>query len=265
MLACELGIGKTRAADVFAREADANDFPFAGAAVARWATLHRSGPFRSCSRHVRKRPPSNVHPRLASVQSQLLRLLPSCPLRKPPSSPASCRPQRQSRPPSRIFDAVARTLGLASEHGPCVLVLTLDRADPASLELVHSSIDEITPPSPARATCAQDGPAERSARARARPPNATAHPPRLTSPRRPLPWNALLARRARAVPGLFTHSEGTPFFMTELALQLRVNEATRSAPHRRSRRRARVVAHTRGRARCICSRRALVRGRGYLS
>jgi DNA-binding winged helix-turn-helix (wHTH) protein len=148
VLTGEAGIGKSRVAEVLAREAGTN------VAVA-WAYCRELGetpplwPFVEILRAVLARVPredSTFGPRFQALVPELARLLPelvssaeSAAL-QPEAADAFTKPV----PKHRLFDAITRALSLVSEHEPWLLIFDdLHRADPASLELIHYFLSEL--------------------------------------------------------------------------------------------------------------------------
>ena len=229
----EPGIGKTRAIEMVAREAEGD-----GLLVA-WGHCREAGdtpplwPFAQITRSLLARVPfDTLAVRLGSASVDLARLLPEL-------SSARAAEHGERHDPGvlhghagrhRMIDALSRTFALVAEQVPCVLVLDdLQRADAASLELLRYLIDELAHARVALLASLRPAPieqtgthlayvlghrnCERVALERLREQDVRTY------------VGALLedpqGRFGRAV---FAQSEGNPFFMVELARQLRDGE-----------------------------------------
>jgi eukaryotic-like serine/threonine-protein kinase len=236
VLTGEAGIGKTRMVEMLEREAT-----LAGVLVA-WGHCREAGdtpplwPFAQLARELLARlPDAAIATRLGGAARELARLLPelACAAEAARETDAASHdPDGMAR--HRIFDAVTRLFTLATEQLPCLLVLDdLHRADPASLELLRYWIDELP-----RSRVLLVGTARRLEHGAG--PAAAAHLPYVLGHRNctrialdPLSEAEVAAYVAAVVddPGgalghaVFAKSEGNPFYMTELARQLRDGEA----------------------------------------
>jgi eukaryotic-like serine/threonine-protein kinase len=142
----EPGIGKTRSVEMLEREALANGV------LVGWGYCRETGdtpplwPFAQLARDVLARfPIALLGEQLGAAAAELSRLLPELGAVQPPEltkTPAKLAYDRAGK--HRIFDAITRLFALASEHTACMLVLDdLHRADSASLELLRYWIDEL--------------------------------------------------------------------------------------------------------------------------
>ena len=231
LLTGEPGIGKTRAAEVFGAEASSLGLPVAWGYCREVGDTPPLWPFTELLRAlITQTRLDGTHVRFAELMPQLTRLLPelatSLGTRANTPAGSSHVPARKHR----IFDAIARTLVLAGERAPCLLVLDdLHRADPASLELLNYLLDEL-PRTRLLLVAALRNKTGVVSEALARVlghRNAT----RIALPRLS---EAHVGRYLGAVLGhvddslsraVYARSEGNPFFMTELARQLRLSES----------------------------------------
>lgn len=143
LLTGESGIGKSRVAEMLAREAASTNVPVAWAYCRELGETPPLWPFTELLRAVLPGVPredDTYAPHFQALVPELARLLPEL-----GSRANSAMSQREAaaaviKPVAkqRLFDAVARALAFVSEHEPCLLILDdLHRADPASLELIH--------------------------------------------------------------------------------------------------------------------------------
>jgi len=225
VLSGEAGIGKTRVVEVLAREAAASGLPVAwgfcrevGDAPALW-------PLTQIARELIQK--LGLDPAL--LRPELRQLLPD--LHEPQAEPAGpgCSMVDAHTSKHRIFDAIAQVLSLAAERSPCLLILDdLHRADPASLEFLHYFVDELAGTRTALfATLRSDEPTgphfsyvighrntRRIALSRLSHDEVASYLGALVGEERPALAHAL-----------FVKSEGNPFFMTELARQVKDAES----------------------------------------
>lgn len=233
LLTGEPGIGKTRAAEVLGGEAAGYGLPVAWGYCREVGDTPPLWPFVHLLREVIAQAPLDMsEPRFASLLPELSRLLPElAQVARLESQSNLAAVGAGPNGKHRIFDAISRTLTLASEQVPCVLVLDdLHRADPASLELLSYFIDEI--PRTRLLVIAtlrnKSGPAPDTLARVLGHRNAT----RISLPRlsEQHVGSYLEAVFGSATPELrravFTNSEGNPFFMTEVARQLRLHEGS---------------------------------------
>jgi DNA-binding winged helix-turn-helix (wHTH) protein len=147
VLTGEPGIGKTRVAEMLAREASAANVPVAWAYCRELGDTPPLWPFAGLLRDVLARPLRDAisqDPRFLELIPELARLLPELPS-------TDTKPRRETTEPfiklaskHRVFDAVTRALALAAEHTPYLLIVDdLHRADAASLELLHYFLAEL--------------------------------------------------------------------------------------------------------------------------
>ncbi|HTU57933.1 MAG TPA: AAA family ATPase [Polyangiales bacterium] len=221
VLSGEAGIGKTRVVEVLAREAAASGLPVAwgycrevGDAPALW-------PLTQIARELIHK--LGLDPAL--LRPELRQLLPD--LQEQAAEPAGrgCSIVDAHTSKHRIFDAIAGVLTLAAERSPCLLILDdLHRADPASLEFLHYFVDELASTRTALfATLRSDEPTgphfsyvighrntRRIALSRLSHDEVASYLGALVGEERPALAHAL-----------FVKSEGNPFFMTELARQIK--------------------------------------------
>lgn len=134
----------------------------------------------------------------------------------------------------RSFDALLRTLTLAAERTPLVLVLDdLHRADAASLELLNLLLDEIARSRLLVIATLRSAPGRRTPRPDTSLPQVLGHRncERIALERLGMEEvTAYVAavlddRDGRLGRAVFAKSEGNPFFMTELARQLEDGDA----------------------------------------
>lgn len=220
VLAGEAGIGKTRVVEVLAREVSASGLPVAwgycrevGDAPALW-------PLTQLVRDLIVKlelDPAQLHPELRQLLPDLQGLPPML------EAPGCNGDTLASK--HRIFDAIARVLTMAAERAPCLLILDdLHRADPASLEFLRYFVDELASTRTALfATLRSEEPigqhfsyvlghrnTRRVSLGRLSEDEVASYLGALVGEERP--------EHARA---LFIKSEGNPFFMTELARQIK--------------------------------------------
>jgi len=232
LLTGEPGIGKTRAAEVFSREVRARGLPVA------WGHCREAGdtpplwPFAELVRDLAAQQRFDAaDPRWLALQPRLRRLLPELHDATRAAGPdeADAGSGKLSHK-HRIFDAITRTLTLAAEGGACLLVLDdLHRADPASLELLEYFVDAIArtrillvaglrPNTGARVDTASRVLGHRNA--------TRIELPRLGEAHVGAYLDAVLGGAGSSLRrSVFAHSEGNPFFMVELARQLRLSES----------------------------------------
>ena len=230
LLTGEAGIGKTRVAEVFGREAAGTGLPVAWGYCREVGETPPLWPFANLLRElIAQVPLAMSESRFASMLPELSRLLPELARASSPASPVANGGGFNSK--HRIFDAISRLLSIASEQAPCVLVLdNLHRADPASLELLSYFIDEI--PRTRLVVVAT----LRNKTGTGRLPEALARVlghrnatrislPRLSEVHVGAYLEAILGSASTELRrAVFTNSEGNPFFMTELARQFRLSE-----------------------------------------
>jgi predicted ATPase len=236
VLTGEPGVGKTRVAETLAREATGLGFPVAwgycrelGHTSPLWAV---SGLLRSL---IRQSPAARSvlrEARFVALVPELLPLLPelttSAKRPTPGADAIECTFELGSK--HRVFDAFTRALTLVAEHTPYVLILDdLQRADTASLELLHYLLPELSRSrilflatlsgEPATAV---NLPLTQVLGHR----NCTRISLQCLSETEVA--NYLVALFGDADPELcravFEKSEGNPFFMTELARQIRYHD-----------------------------------------
>jgi DNA-binding winged helix-turn-helix (wHTH) protein len=219
VLSGEAGIGKTRVVEVLAREAAASGVPVAwgycrevGEAPALWPLTQI---VRALIGQLGLEP--------AQLLPGLRELLPD--LFAPATTAAKSCDVDAPTSKHRIFDAIARVLTLAAENAPCLLILDdLHRADPASLEFLHYFVDELASTRIAVfATLRGDEPigsnfsyvlGHRNTR--------RVELARLSQDEVASYLGALVGEERPALAqALFLKSEGNPFFMTELARQIK--------------------------------------------
>ena len=228
LLMGEAGIGKTRAAEEFARAAAAQ-----GAVVA-WGRCREFGdtpplwPFSELLRDLlaqqRLEP---TEPRLADVLPHLSPLLPELASTGAQLAPVPSRKHQ-------IVDGVARTLRWVAQQTPCVLVLDdLHRADPASLELLAYMLDDL-PRTRLLIVGAlrskRDSDSDLLGRVLGHRNVTRIALARLSQSDVGSYLEAALGEApARVCRAVFELSEGNPFFMTEMARQLRLRAAVDGA------------------------------------
>ena len=229
VLSGEAGIGKTRVAEVLAREAH-------GAAVAvAWAHCRELDgmsplwPFAGLLREVLTRLPPDAlgsDPRWSALVPDLARLIPELASGVAPAQEAAEEVARHASK-HRVFEAVTRAFVLAAEHVPRVLIVDdLGRADGASLELLNYLLPEL-PRSRILlvATLRSDGVSPPDPQlARVLDHRCCTHV-RLPPLREAPVASYVLALLGHADAGLtravFEKSGGNPLFMAELVRQLR--------------------------------------------
>jgi DNA-binding winged helix-turn-helix (wHTH) protein len=151
VLTGEPGIGKTRVAEMLAREANGM-----GVAVA-WGYCRELGhasplwPFAGLLRNLMRQAPAARsvlrEARFVAQVPELLSLMPELAVGAKAPTPAADASERpiELGAKHRVFDAITRALTLAAEYNPYVLILDdLQRADAASLELLHYLLPELS-------------------------------------------------------------------------------------------------------------------------
>jgi DNA-binding winged helix-turn-helix (wHTH) protein len=238
LLTGDPGIGKTRVLEVFARELSAR-----GRFVA-WGHCRESEdtpplwPFAQVLRQLRtwsaKHGKNGEPAAWAAHFSELAKLLPE--LLQDTTAPPTRGDGGKSRGPlakHRLFDAIIQLLASASEQQTCVLVLDdLHRADAASLELLHSWIDQLPR---MRILLLAAFPRIEDARRGVRAQLAYLHGHRNSARLKLKPLceadvanyvSALIESPSDALAhAVFARSEGNPFFMNELVRQLRASDS----------------------------------------
>jgi DNA-binding winged helix-turn-helix (wHTH) protein len=226
----EAGIGKTRIAEVLAREA-----ADAGLAAA-WGYCREIGdtpplwPFTGLLRDVLAAlsDSTRADPCFRALLPELTILLPEL-ASHADATPAKHEPGFKPSSKHRVFDAVVRSIALAAEHRPHLLILDdLHQADDASLELLQY----LLPALPRTrilllATVRSDGPLAVDPRLA----RVLSHRNAGQVPLRPLneaqvgSYVAALFEDAdnALCQAVFKISEGNPFYMVELVRQLRAN------------------------------------------
>jgi DNA-binding winged helix-turn-helix (wHTH) protein len=236
VLTGEAGIGKTRVVEMLEREAT-----LAGVLVA-WGHCREAGdtpplwPFAQLARELLARlPDAAIATRLGGAVPELARLLPelaAAAKAAPETDAASHDPDGMAR--HRIFDAVTRLFTLATEQLPCLLVLDdLHRADAASLELLRYWIDEITRSRVLLIGTARRGEDSAEAATSTHLHYVLGHRNCTRVVLEPLSEADVAAYVAALIDdpagalghAVFVKSEGNPFYMTELARQLRDGDA----------------------------------------
>jgi hypothetical protein len=172
-------------------------------------------------------------PQLGAAALELKRLLPELE-HEVPASPrhafGTAPPDHIGAAKHRIFDALARLFTLAAERGPCVLMLDdLHRADAASLEFLRYFIDEIARTRLLLLFTLREPHSELSARAQADLAHVLGHRNCERIPLARLDEADVLSYVAAIVDNpnptlgrtIYQKSEGNPFYMVELARQLR--------------------------------------------
>ena len=240
LLTGDPGIGKTRALEVFAHElgGGAHD-PFVA-----WGHCRESEdtpplwPFAQILRQLRtwsaKHEKDGAPAAWAAQLSELAKLLPEL-LQE--SAPQPTRgeggPSRGRLARHRSFDAIIQLLASVSEQQTCVLVLDdLHRADAASLELLHSWIDQLPR---MRILLLAAFPRIEDARSAVRAQLAYLHGHRNVARLmlKPLCEADVTSYVSALIKGpsdtlahaVFVKSEGNPFFMNELVRQLSASES----------------------------------------
>jgi DNA-binding winged helix-turn-helix (wHTH) protein len=233
-LSGEPGIGKTRAVEVL--EGDAN---LAGLLVA-WGYCRESGdtpPLWPCLQLARaviaRHPLKALAPQLGAAALELKRLLPELEHElgaSPKAAFAGLPPDHSGAAKHRIFDALARLFALAAKRGPCVLVLDdLHRADAASLEFLRYLIDEIAHMRVLLLCTLREPHSELGARAQANLLHVLGHRNCERIPLTRLQEADVVSYVAATLDdpnqtlgrAVYKKSEGNPFYMVELARQLR--------------------------------------------
>jgi DNA-binding winged helix-turn-helix (wHTH) protein/tetratricopeptide (TPR) repeat protein len=232
LLTGEPGIGKTRVAEVFGREAVALGLPVAWGYCREVGDTPPLWPFANLLRELFAHLALDLsEPRFAALVPELGRLLPE--LVSSPRPPAFAQLAADSGPLAckhRVFDAIARALALASERSPCVLVLDdLHRADPASLELLNYFIDEIPRTRLLLVAALRNRPgasSETLSRVLGHRNATRLALPRLSEMHVGSYLQAVLgSSNAQLRRAVFANCEGNPFFMSELARQVRASES----------------------------------------
>jgi DNA-binding winged helix-turn-helix (wHTH) protein len=147
----EPGIGKTRVAEAMARDAIGVGVPVAWGHCRELGNPSPLWPFAELLRNLSRRSSAARSvfraSRFVSLVPELLHLLPELTTATEGPWPQADALEHPIEPASkhRVFDAVTRALTLAAEHIPYVLVLDdLQRADTASLELLHYLLPELS-------------------------------------------------------------------------------------------------------------------------
>jgi predicted ATPase len=241
VLTGEPGIGKTRMAEVMARAAASLGVPAAWGYCREVSHATPLWPFAGLLRNLIRQSSAARsvlrESRFVALVPELLQLLPELAFAaQPPSTRADCIERAfELGAKHRVFDAVTQALTLTAEYTPCVLILDdLHRADTASLELLHYMLPELS-----------------RTRILFLATLGNEHEPAAN-----LPWMPVLGHRnctqislkrlsedevASYVVALFENadralcravfekSEGNPFFMTELARQIRHHDGSEKA------------------------------------
>jgi predicted ATPase len=233
VLTGEPGIGKTRVVEMLAREAIGM-----GVAVA-WGYCRELGdasplwPFAGLLRNLIRQAPAARsvlrEARFVAQVPELLSLIPELAVGANAPTPGADANERpiELGAKHRVFDAITRALTLAAEYTPYVLILDdLQRADAASLELLHYLLPEL---SRTRILFLATLGNQRESAASLPLTQVLSHRncTRIALPRLSEAEVAsyLVALLGDADPSLcravFEKSEGNPFAMTQLAQQIR--------------------------------------------
>jgi DNA-binding winged helix-turn-helix (wHTH) protein len=225
LLMGEAGIGKTRATEEFARAAAAQTATVAWGRCREFGDTPPLWPFSELLRDLLTQQQLDpTDPRLADALLHLQPLLPEL-----VNAPGQRVAQEQSRK-HQIFDGVARTLACVAQDTPCVLVLDdLHRADPASLELLIYLLDDL-PRTRLLIVGAlrsqRDSDNALLARVLGHRNVTRVALPRLSESDVGTYLHAALRDAPERIrQAVFDRSEGNPFFMTEMARQLRLSAA----------------------------------------
>lgn len=224
VLSGEAGIGKTRAVEVLAREVSAAGLPVAwgycrevGDAPALW-------PLTQLARElVTKLSLDLREPCMAKLEPELSQLLPEL-FAAPRAADHACTGDAHASK-HRIFAAIARVLTVATQLSPCLLILDdLHRADRASLEFLHYFVDELASTRVAIvATMRSEEPQTRHLSYVLGHRNTRrVQLARLTQPEVACYLGEVMGEeQPELAHALYVKSEGNPFFMTELARQIK--------------------------------------------
>jgi DNA-binding winged helix-turn-helix (wHTH) protein len=238
VLTGEPGIGKTRALEVFARELASRGMFVAWGHCRESEDTPPLWPFAQVLRQLRTWSPR--HEKSSEPVAWAAQLVELAKLSPELLQDEATRPTRGERGESgdrlakhRLFDAIIQLLASVSEQHTCVLVLDdLHRADAASLELLHSWIDQLPR---MRILLLAAFPRIEEARSGVRAQLAYLHGHRNVARLMLKPLceadvthyvSALIDAASDALAhAVFVKSEGNPFFMSELVRQLSASES----------------------------------------
>jgi DNA-binding winged helix-turn-helix (wHTH) protein len=225
----EPGIGKTRLVEMFERELPSSSVRMA------WGYCREAGdtpplwPWLRLLRDVKAAAwTPELERRLGPLAAEVRRLLREGEAQ--PEGAAGAGDEQADGARHRSFDAILRTLALACEQQPWLLVLDdLHRADAASIELLSHLLDEIARMRLLVITTLRHAPGRRAPRPETYLPHVLGHAScerialdRLTGRDVATYVAALVDDRAGQLGrAVYDKSEGNPFFMSELARQLR--------------------------------------------